>query len=77
MPVIRPSRGPGPKPAPMYMLVAIAFITMPDTRKAIRTGNESSSGISAMLASAARPIQITLLIVPRPGIWRSGRGSMR
>ncbi|MGH3202309.1 MAG: hypothetical protein ACRDP5_09730 [Streptosporangiaceae bacterium] len=39
-PVINPSRGPGPRPAPMYRPVATPFRTTPDTITAARTASE-------------------------------------
>lgn len=71
-PVINPSRGPGPIPAPMYRAVANAFITMPPTSMIDRTATPSTSGIQASDTSTAIAMTTTLLIVPNPGFCRSG-----
>ena len=71
-PVIRPSRGPGPKMLPMYAAPASPFSTNPPASRAIRAGNESGAGITASPRSAAMPITKTLATVPSPGHCRSG-----
>ena len=71
-PVINPSRGPGPMPAPMYRAVAKAFSTIPATMASERITRPSRCGSNADVASTATAITTTLLTVPRPGRCRSG-----
>lgn len=71
-PVIKPSRGPGPIPAPMYRAVANAFTTIPVTMASDRITSPSRCGNSADVASTATAITTTLLTVPKPGRCRSG-----
>lgn len=71
-PVINPSRGPGPIPAPMYNAVAKALTTMPDTMADARSTTPSSCGNIAVVVSTASAMTITLLTVPSPGRCRSG-----
>lgn len=71
-PVISPSRGPGPIPAPMYSAVANALTTMPDTMARVLIGSPSRCGNTADVASTATAITTTLLTVPRPRRCRSG-----
>ncbi len=66
-PVINPSRGPGPIPAPMYSAVANAFTTIPATMARVRTKNPSRCGNIADVTSTATAITTTLLTVPSPG----------
>lgn len=76
-PVISPSRGPGPKCAPMYMPVAIPQSTMPVTIAPIRQPIACTRGSQSRLRFIDTPMSTTLLIVPRPGSWRSGIHSSR
>ncbi|SNS31842.1 hypothetical protein SAMN05421642_101569 [Rhodococcoides kyotonense] len=71
-PVIRPSRGPGPIPAPMYNAVANPLITMPDTIIGILIASESTSGSQFNDTSTAIAMTTTLLTVPSPGFCRNG-----
>lgn len=71
-PVIRPSRGPGPRCAPMYMPVATPHSTTPPTRQATRPGQLDVCGSTARPTSSETPTSTTLLIVPSPGRCRSG-----
>src|SRR6185437_15049122 len=71
-PVISPSRGPGPRPAPMYMPVATPFSTTPDAMTATCTGSECGGGTTARTRSITAPTSTTLHSVPRPGRCRSG-----
>ncbi|OZC44705.1 hypothetical protein CH289_24990 [Rhodococcus sp. RS1C4] len=71
-PVINPSRGPGPMPAPMYSAVAKAFTTIPVTNSAMRTAMFPTSGSQCSVASTAIAMTTTLLTVPSPGFWRNG-----
>ncbi|TKI07296.1 hypothetical protein FCN80_07040 [Martelella alba] len=72
MPVIRPSRGPGPKFAPIYIAVAMALMTIPPSNSPPRRTISSTGGSSDNVASATTPSTITLLTVPRPGNCRRG-----
>lgn len=71
-PVIRPSRGPGPRPAPTYRPVATPFRAMPPSSRATRGASACTGGRRPSVASAARPTTTTLLAVPMPGRCRSG-----
>lgn len=71
-PVISPSRGPGPMPAPMYNAVAKPLVTMPANINGMRTASESTSGNHASDTSTAIAMTTTLLTVPSPGFWRNG-----
>ncbi len=71
-PVIRPSRGPGPSPAPMYSTLASALSTTAKTIAPSRTGIDSQCGSSQSPVSTEMPTSTTLLTVPTPGHWRSG-----
>ena len=66
-PVISPSRGPGPKWAPMYMPVAIPHRTMPTSMSAMRHAIACTCGSHCRLRFIDTPMSTTLLIVPRPG----------
>lgn len=76
-PVISPSRGPGPKWAPMYMPVAMPHSTMPAAMSAIRHAIACTCGSQSRLRFIDTPMSTTLLMVPIPGIWRSGIHSSR
>ena len=67
-PVIRPSRGPGPKLAPIYMPVASANTPKPATNAGICCHRPSNCGTSHSPNAALGPINATLRSVPRPGI---------
>lgn len=66
-PVIRPSRGPGPMPAPMYRTLANPLRRTPVTSMRIRTGMESKSGKKASEVSTEMAMTTTLATVPNPG----------
>ncbi len=65
-PVISPSRGPGPKCAPIYRPVAIARISRPAAKKMIRSQSGAPVGISQSPTSADGPTSSALRIVPMP-----------
>ena len=71
-PVISPSRGPGPKRAPMYMPVAIPHSSTPPTMHPIRAAQPVASGTSSRPTFNDTPTSTTLLTVPGPGRCRSG-----
>ncbi|HEU5007985.1 MAG TPA: hypothetical protein VFT67_13495 [Jatrophihabitantaceae bacterium] len=66
-PVISPSRGPGPKWAPMYMPVAMPHSTMPATMSAMRHAIACTCGNHCRLRFMETPMSTTLLSVPSPG----------
>ena len=71
-PVIRPSRGPGPKRAEMYRPVAAPFSTMPASSSGMRQRRaRARPGPARACASIARPTTKTLETVPRPGRCRA------
>ncbi len=74
-PVIRPSRGPGPRRAPMYRPVARATSSMPAQNIASCQPRPTAGGSSHSPNCAEGPISITLSTVPTPGFWRSGHHS--
>ena len=76
-PVISPSRGPEPSPAPMYSPVPTPLVRIPAARKTTRTTSARGWGSSGSTASATSPTTITLLTVPMPGRCRSGTQSSR
>src|SRR5438270_2251735 len=76
-PVIRPSRGPGPRPAPMYAPVATPLRNTPTTRHTIRSASSCGCERCASTTSIVPPMKITLLTVPIPGRSRSGIHSSR
>ena len=47
MPVIRPSRGPGPRPAPMYRPIPSPVMAMPATSSGMRAASSSGSGTTS------------------------------
>ena len=71
-PVIRPSRGPGPNAAPMYMPVATPHSETPTTISAIRQASGAPCGSIARDQFIASPIRTALLTVPSAGHWRNG-----
>src|SRR5262249_47616138 len=71
-PVIRPSRGPGPRPAPMYAPVATPFRKTPMTRHATRATIACGAWKCPRTTFIVRPTRTTLLAVPSPGRWWSG-----
>ncbi len=71
-PVIRPSRGPGPRWAPMYIPVAIPHRSTPAVMHPTRASHPDTCGSSARLMFIDVPTRTTLLTVPSPGRWRSG-----
>jgi hypothetical protein len=75
MPVISPSRGPGPSPAPMYRPVATPFSATPLTITTTRTGSAWGGGMVASTRSITPPTMTTLHSVPMPGRCRSGTHS--
>jgi hypothetical protein len=71
-PVIRPSRGPGPRPAPMYSAPASALPTMASASTTIRTVRLLNSGSTRSVASVVKPMMAAFATVPMPGRCRSG-----
>ncbi|MDQ1628283.1 MAG: hypothetical protein QOI54_2027, partial [Actinomycetota bacterium] len=71
-PVMRPSRGPGPKCAPMYMPVATPHSSTPPTRQPMRAGHADTCGRTSRPTFMETPTSTTLLTVPRPGRCRNG-----
>ena len=71
-PVIRPSRGPGPKRAPMYRPVASASTSRPPAKASACCQATANSGSSHSPNCALGPMSNTLSTVPRPGRCRSG-----
>jgi hypothetical protein len=72
MPVITPSRGPGPRPAPMYSPVATPFSTTPAAITTARTAKTCGGATTASTMSITAPISTTLHNVPNPGRCRNG-----
>jgi len=71
-PVISPSRGPGPKRAPMYMPLASPQSKIPPSISGIRHNSGAPPGSSASVTFIELPTRTTLLTVPSPGHCRSG-----
>ena len=71
-PVISPSRGPGPKRAPMYMPLASPQSKIPPSISGMRHASGAPPGSSASVTFIELPTRTTLLTVPRPGHCRSG-----
>ena len=71
-PVIRPSRGPGPSPAPTYSTVDTALSRTAPSISATRAGTDSGAVSTASLASTVTAMTMTLATVPIPGLFRSG-----
>ena len=71
-PVISPSRGPGPKAAPMYMPVATPLSSTPESSNVHRAAGSWAGSNAIRQSSITRPTTTTLLSVPSPGRWRSG-----
>ena len=72
IPVISPSRGPGPSPAPMYSAEPIPKANTPATISAIFRARSSGSGRWGRTTLTVPPMSTALRIVPRPGRTRSG-----
>ena len=71
-PVISPSRGPGPRCAPMYMPVATPHSSTPAAMQPILAAHPETRGNVARLTFIDSPTSTTLLTVPTPGRCRSG-----
>lgn len=72
IPVMRPSRGPGPYWLPMYRAPARPLRMIPPSRRAVRAGRPEGASRTARVASVASPMMMTFATVPSPGHCRSG-----
>ena len=72
IPVIIPSRGPGPRPDPIYMPTPIAKRTVPKYKYPCLMIIDSGVGIKYIVRSRTLPIVRIFKIVPKNGFCLSG-----